>query len=233
MTSATTHLSIAAVSGDGLADLGDRDLDRLELEASRRALALIKGKLGSKGLQELLTEELLDGDDREREGVGATTGDWEPVGFELDVKGLELGDWLDWIRANIYDESLQFAVHPEHYVWTSVSRIGEPDAPGDFVVVEPLGGHMMRGYGRFEDWDGMEAYFDPDYPTRVGIVGRLRDGRVSLRSIWHFRETEEGFRFRYQSLRPRAATQGTPDFDHAYLEYVRYLERAHAATRAA
>lgn len=232
MSTTSTDLSIAPVSGDGLADLEDKDLDRLELEAARRALALIKGKLGSKGLRELLAEELLAGDQLEREGVDDTTAEWEPVGFELDVHGLELNAWLEWIRANLYDESLQFAVHPEHYVWTAPAKVDEPDAPGDFVVVEPLGGHMMRGYGRFEDWDGMERYSDPDYPTRIGIVGRLADGRVSLRSMWQFRETGDGFRLRYQSLRPRAATNGTPDFDHAYLEYVRYLERAHAAARA-
>jgi len=217
----STHL----LAGEHVAG---RSLDSLELEAARRALALLKNRLGSRAMSALLQYDVEETDRLWEAWAAESNGEWRTMSFTMEVHGLPLAYWLQWIRANFDQESMHFAVHPEHYAWTRADLV-DPDAgPDHFMVIEPMGDHMLRGYARLLDWEGQEAYADPDFPVRLALAGYTRNGVMVARSLSQYRETDDGFVFKMVAMKPVKvpATMIPSNQEHGYLEFNRYMECA-------
>lgn len=227
------ELSIRPVAGiPGTTEYTEADLARIENEARGRSSLLLREKLGSAAAIDLLKDEIEEGDRRWTEYVQMSRGRWKSNGFELDVKGFTSDSWLDWIAANLDDELMHFSVHPEHYAWISTAKLGEDPSRGSHVIVEPVGDLMLRFYVHDHEWEGMEEYFDEAYPKRRGTQLAVRDGTIVGKSISQCRDTDDGYRFRFQVFKPAALpdVDVVSHLDHAVVEYIHYMERAAAAT---
>ena len=208
----------------------DKDVDRLELEAARRALSLIKGRLGPKRMLELIREDVEESDRQWEAWAAESNGEWRVNKTDVAVSGLDVDFWLNWLRTNLGNESALFAAHPEHYVWTTAFKLDDDAAANDYVLVEPMGTHMWRTYVFEEEWDGHEAYIDPDATRRMCLAFYTRNGVMVGRSIAQYTETDDGFTFQLTAMKPTAVP---PDMlpgnaEHGRLEYHRCMEMARA-----
>lgn len=219
--------------GEGMVRYSVDDLARIEDEAALRSARRLREKVGSARAIELLADEIAAADDAWTRYVEESDGQWQTNGFELDVKGLEIQQWFDWIGTNLDDESMHFSVHPDHYAWTTIGALGEDPALGHHVIVEPIGDLMLRFYVRDGDWTGMEEFFDEEYPHRGGVQLALRNGTVVGKSLSQAKVTDDGYRFRFTVFKPAAvpAEDVVSHLDHAVVEYIHYMEKAAAGTR--
>lgn len=227
MTQATDgRFEFKVLEGDFIKD---KDLRTLELEASRRALALLKNRLGSARMLELILEDVEDTDRRWEAWAAESAGEWRVNQMQFEVKGLKVDYWLRWVRTNFDNESMHFEVHPEHYAWTRATAV-EPDAdPRSSIIAEPMGDFLLRAYGRVEEWDGFEAYVDPEFSRRMPLVGYTRGGVLVARSLGQYKETEDGFHFKLTAMKPSRipAEMREGNQEHACLEYYKYFKRAY------
>ena len=224
--SKTGAFDFAVVEGEFIKN---KDLATLELEASRRALALLKNRLGAARMLELIREEVEE-TDRLWEGWAAESGDeWRVNLMEFKVSGLPLSHWLKWVFENFTNESMHFAAHPEHYAWTQADRIYPDCGSSTPIVCEPMGEFMMRATARIEKWDGYEAYIDPDYPHHLTLMGYTINGIPISRSLSQFRETEDGFFFRLTAMKPAKIPPAMRERnqEHGFLEYAKYFKFAY------
>lgn len=210
----------------------DKEVDRLELEASRRCLTLLKTKLGPRRILDLIRDEVEETDRVYEQAKMESNGNWRVMTVELDVKGLDLSFWLEWLKGNVDDESNHFRAHPEHYVWTQIERVQDSGREG-LVLIEPMGAgeYPLRGYVQIGEWEGCEEYVDLDCPIRMYVGLYTANNVLVYRSIAQYRETPEGFFFRFQSMEPESLPIETlrAHSEHMRLEYHRYMESARQA----
>jgi hypothetical protein len=207
-------------------------VETLELQASRRALALLKNKLGSARMLELVRQEIERTDRLWEAWAEESNGEWAFNFIEYEVKGLSATYYLTWLRDHLSEESMHFAVHPEHYAWIRASQVDDGFPKGEWMVVEPMGDHLLRGYASLEDWPGAEDYFDGDYPIRMQLVGWTRRGVAIHRSLAQYRDTADGFACKFHSFKPvkiMSEALKIGGMQHAYLEYHHYMKRAYEA----
>jgi hypothetical protein len=211
--------------------LDGRSLDQLELEASRRALRLLKDRLGPERVLELIREDVEETDRLWEQWAAESNGEWRVNQLAYSVSGLDLDYWLGWLYSNLDDEHMQWLAHPEHYVWKRASAVFPDADPDQFCITEPMGEYMLRGFGRVTDWEGSEEFRDPAYPIVKGVLGCTRRGVVVARSLGHYRPTPTGFDFKLVAMKPAAIppTMLKPNWEHGYLEYNRYMQMARRA----
>jgi len=122
----------------------DGTIEAFELFSARRALGLLKHKLGRLRLLELLQEEIEAGNAFLRAQVQLSAGQEITGTTTLRARGITAAQFTDWLSRAFGRENVLLAAHPEHY---SIHR-----APGrDVNIVETLGNHVCSFLMR--PWD--------------------------------------------------------------------------------
>lgn len=209
-----------------LHDQGDnRAIDGFELVSARRALSLLKAKLGRAGLLELLQDEITAGDDFLRAHL-ARSGDEQTVGTTmLRAHGISANEFGTWLAAAFDREDVMLAGHPEH--WAIHAE------PGHGVnIVETLGDQICSFFMR--PWDASRP--DPgtdDGPARSTTRRShmlLADG-TSIGSITNtFEEAPDGFTAELSVALPATCAPEVVDqhLEHFAVEFRTWILRAAA-----
>jgi uncharacterized protein len=123
----------------------DSTIDGFELFSARRALALLKGKLGRERTLALLADEIEAGNAFLREAVAQSEGASLTGTTVLRANGITAAAFGGWLARAFGREDVLLAGHPEHY---SIHQ-----APGrDVNIVETLGDYVCSFYMR--PWAG-------------------------------------------------------------------------------
>ena len=93
----------------------DASIERFEVRAARRALALVKDKLGRERLLELLADEIAAGEAYLREHVERSAGQETSSTTTLLAHGITAGQFTAWLGRAFGREDVLLAGHPEHY----------------------------------------------------------------------------------------------------------------------
>jgi hypothetical protein len=202
LTGISEKLQISA-SHDGLA-ISDETIDGWELDAARRALALIKDALGSEGMLSLLAERRRTSDEYFSQMIQQSGGKLRGAVNDFRVSGLTLQEFLDWFRDYGADRALMLAAHPEHYVLGG--DLGADGKLASHYVMEQIGGHtpyIRLDYVDPSEFPGQER--DPDAVVLAGR-GRLESGEVVARAFHQFKPTRngDGFTAHLNSMFPAA-----------------------------
>ena len=110
----------------------DASIDGFELFSARRALSLLKGKLGRIRLLELLSDEIAAGDAFLRGHLERSSGEEATGTTTLHAHGITAAEFTGWLARAFAREDVMLAGHPEHY-----SIHAEPGR--DVNIVETLG----------------------------------------------------------------------------------------------
>lgn len=144
----------------------DRSIDGFELLSARRALALLKAKLGRERLLELLHDEIAAGEEFLRSHIAQSAGREVTGTTTLRVHGIRTAQFTRWLADAFAREDVMLAGHPEHY-----SIHAKPGS--DVNIVETLGDHVCSFFMR--EWDDSIV---PDQEAAAD-AGRVPAGRRS------------------------------------------------------
>ena len=170
-------------------DIGDGTIDGFELTSARRALALLKGRLGRVRLLELLQAEIAAGDAFLRDHLDHSDGQEATGTTVLRAHGISARQFGGWLGQAFAREDVMLAGHPEHY---SIHA-----EPGQNVnIVETLGDQVCSFY--MQDWN--EAAEDQEHPaiSPAGPATRrsrmaLADGTIVGSIANTLQDTDDGF----------------------------------------
>jgi hypothetical protein len=206
-------------------DDGDGAIDGFELSSARRALALLKRRLGRARLLELLEPEIAAGDAFLRDHLARSAGQEATGTTVLRAHGITARQFGGWLGQAFAREDVMLAGHPEHY-----SIHG---APGRNVnIVETLGDQVCSFF--MQDWD--EAVV-PDQPRadaqEAGAPTRrsrilLEDGTVVGSIANTFQDAEDGFTARLSVTLPATCEPEVIDqhLEHFAVEFRTWILRA-------
>lgn len=148
----------------------DATIDGFELFSARRALKLLKDKLGRERLLELLHQEIQAGDDHLRDHLKRSAGQEVTGTTVLRARGITAAHFTAWLSRAFGREDVLLAAHPEHY---SIHH-----APGsDVNVVETLGEHVCSFFMR--PWDD-SAVTAQQPPSADGAGANARRSHMVL-----------------------------------------------------
>lgn len=168
----------------------DDSIDGFELFSARRALGLLKGKLGREYLVELLRDEIAAGDAFLRTNVERSGGQETTGTTRLRAHGITAAQFTGWLAHAFGREDVMLAGHPEHY-----SIHAEPGRAVN--IVETLGEYVCSFFMR--EWDD-SVVVEETLPsgTTAKPAGRrsqmlLEDGTVVGSIANAFNEEPDGF----------------------------------------
>ncbi|MDQ2852310.1 MAG: hypothetical protein M3Y49_16580 [Actinomycetota bacterium] len=191
----------------------DSTIDGFELFSARRALALLKHKLGQGRLLELLSDEIADGDAFLRDHLARSHGQESTGTTTLRAHGITAAQFGQWLGGAFARGDVMLAGHPEHYAIHA--------QPGQNVnIVETLDKYVCSFF--MHPWDD-SVILDRELPpaTDATPAGRrshmlLADGTI-LGSIANaFDEEENGFTARLSVTLPATCA---PDVIEQHLEH--------------
>ena len=191
----------------------DSGIDGFELFSARRALALLKGKLGRIRLLELLSDEIAAGDAFLRGHLERSAGEQVTGTTTLRAHGITAAEFTGWLGRAFAREDVMLAGHPEHY-----SIHAEPGR--NVNIVETLGEYVCSFFMR--EWN--ESVVDePERPSAATgkPAGRrshmlLQDGTVVGSIANAFDEEPDGFTARLLVTLPATCA---PDVVEQHLEH--------------
>ncbi|QHK21840.1 hypothetical protein GU243_21660 [Pseudarthrobacter psychrotolerans] len=206
----------------------DESIDGFELFSARRALGLLKGKLGRERLLELLRGEIGAGDAFLRTNVERSGGQEMTGTTRLRAHGITAAQFTGWLARAFGREDVMLAGHPEHY-----SIHAEPGRTVN--IVETLGEYVCSFFMR--EWDDSVVV---EQTLRSGTTAKpagrrsqmlLEDGTVVGSIANAFDEEPDGFTATLSVTLP--ATCG-PDviqqhLEHFAVEFRTWILRAAAA----
>lgn len=138
----------SAPEGDARVHLADEatddTIDDFELLSGRRALTLLKSRLGRERLVDLLQAEIADGNAFLRSHLEQSEGRQRTGTTVLRAHGLSSAQFTGWLSQAFAREDVLLAAHPEHY-----SIHAEPGRPVN--IVETLGDRVCSFFMR--EWD--------------------------------------------------------------------------------
>ncbi|SEE30536.1 hypothetical protein SAMN04489740_1087 [Arthrobacter alpinus] len=166
----------------------DESIDGFELFSARRALGLLKGKLGRERLLELLHDEIAAGDAFLRTSVERSDGQERTGTTRLRAHGITAAQFTAWLGRAFSRNDVMLAGHPEHY-----SIHAQPG--GTVNIVETLGEYVCSFFMR--EWDDSVLVKRPS-DTSAKPAGRrsqllLEDGTVVGSIENAFDEELDGF----------------------------------------
>lgn len=170
----------------------DGRVERFEVVAARRALALLKGKLGRERLLDLLRDEIAAGSVFLREQVALSAGQETTGTTTLRAHGITAAQFTEWLSRAFGREDVLLAGHPEHY---SIHAAG-----GRVNIVETLGEHVCSFFMREWDDSATPGAEPPPGGRRSRLV--LEDGTVVGAIATAFAEEEGGFTARLSVTLP-------------------------------
>ncbi len=133
----------------------DATIDGYELFSARRALALLKDKLGRERLLELLCDEIAAGDAFLRDHLVRSDGKETTGTTILRAHGITAAQFGGWLGGAFAREDVMLAGHPEHYAIHA--------APGrDVNIVETLESYVCSFFMR--PWND-SVVVDPELPV--------------------------------------------------------------------
>ncbi|KAF2487782.1 hypothetical protein BDY17DRAFT_289676 [Neohortaea acidophila] len=152
----------------------DGNIDQYELISARRALALLKGKLGQERLRELIKEQVAEGNQLFRDHVKRSAGRTETGKITIEATNLSVADFSGWLSRAFTRQDVLIAAQPEHYVMDMV----DPNGPH---VVETLGDVIVGFY--MGGWDQSQVTGENDGVDRRRSTLRLDDDGTVLGSV--------------------------------------------------
>ena len=204
----------------------DGAIDAFELISARRALSLLKHKLGRERLLALLEEEIRAGNDFLRAQAALARGLETSGTTVLRARGITAADFTSWLARAFGREDVLLAAHPEHY---SIHH-----APGrDVNIVETLGEHVCSFFMR--PWDASvepssgvsSSAVAPTATRRSHIV--LEDGTLVGSVSTAFEEEAGGLTARLSVTLPSTcAALVEQHLEHFAVEFRTWILRAAA-----
>jgi hypothetical protein len=191
----------------------DSSIDGFELFSARRALALLKGKLGRTRLLELLSDEIAAGDAFLRAHVERSTGEEATGTTTLRAHGITAAEFTGWLARAFAREDVMLAGHPEHY-----SIHAEPGR--NVNIVETLGEYVCSFFMR--EWNDSVVEEQelpsgaPEKPAGRRSHMLLQDGTVVGSIANAFTEERDGFTARLSVTLPVTCA---PDVVEQHLEH--------------
>jgi hypothetical protein len=199
----------------------DSTIARFEVRAARRALALLKAKLGRERLLELLADEITAGEAYLRDQVARSAGEELTGTTTLHAHGITAAQFTGWLSQAFGREDVLLAGHPEHY---SIHAAG-----GRVDIVETLGDHVCSFSMR--EWDEATA---PAAPTgrRSRLV--LGDGTVVGGITSSFTDVEGGFTASLSVTLPASCGPAVVEhhLEHFAVEFHTWILRAASESSA-
>lgn len=198
-----------------------------EVGFARRALAMLKARLGSAGLVDLLREDIATGNDFMRECVKRSHGEWKPATVQLRARGITSGQFGGWFHHALSDEAAMLAAQPEHYVMIA-------NGDGSTSIVENLGPYICSSVIHFTAEDQAVGELLPDYPVRLVGYGQMDDGTVTGHVLHQFRDTEDGLAAHLTIFFPAACPEELFEQhrQHLVVEFGNWITAAAAAQSA-
>jgi hypothetical protein len=209
--------------------LGDEDtdstIDGFELFSARRALALLKDKLGRDRILDLLSDEIAEGEAFLRDHLARSAGEETTGTITLRARGITAAQFGRWFGGAFDREDVMLAGNPEHYsIYTS---------PGQNVnIVETLDRYVCSFFMR--PWDD-SMIVDQELPATTGqkSVGRrshmlLPDGTVIGSIANAFDDEEDGFTARLSVTLPVTCAPEVIEqhLEHFAVEFRTWILRA-------
>ncbi len=205
-------------------DDSDRRIDAYELFSARRALALVKKKLGRERLLELLAEEISAGDEFLRSHVKRSAGQEATGTTTLRAHGITAAQFTGWLGRAFAREDVMLAGHPEHY---SIHA-----APGVNVnIVETLGEYVCSFFMR--PWnDAVVPAAGSEKPAGRRSHMLLKDGTVVGSIATAFDEEKGGLTARLSVTLPATCAPDVVEqhLEHFAVEFRTWILRAAAET---
>lgn len=197
------------LSGDNT----DAAIDGFELFSARRALALLKEKLGRQSILDLLHEDISAGNAFLRAHLERSAGAKATGTTVLHAQGITAAAFTGWLARGFAREDVMLAGHPEHY-----SIHAEPGKGAN--IVETLGEYVCSFFMR--EWDdsivadqNLSATSNAKSNSRQSLM-LLEDGTVvgSISSV--FDEAPGGFTATLSVTLPATCA---PDVIQQHLEH--------------
>jgi len=145
-------------------DLDDRPILHFELTSARRALRLLKSKLGRERLLELLQDEITKSDAFMHLALQQSVGQQASGTVQLRAHGISAAAFGRWLGAAFDREDVMLAAHPEHYVVDNV--------PGRPQIVETLGDSVCSFF--------MVGWKESEQPASQGAATEGRRSSLTL-----------------------------------------------------
>jgi len=199
--------------------LNDADVDALELDRARHALAYLKGLLGDDAVRHLVSEGTAEMQRRVRGWVEDSAGRWASASIELVLPAPDAAGFDRWYSAAMAtggpdgQEPALRSGHPEHFVSRPWSD-GPPGREGSLgrvvEVIENIGETDLPWRVLYRDLpDGADppSPWDEAFPHRT--VLELLDGdgvRIGF-SMRQLRDAEDGLHLLMTSHLPIAAPE--------------------------
>lgn len=186
MTSSTTTPDSTAPAYRVRLDGDDRDatVDGFELTSARRALALLKERLGRERLLELLRDDIAAGDAFLRDHLARSEGRRATGTTVLRAHGISARQFGGWLGQAFAREDVMLAGHPEHYAIHA--------EPGERVnIVETLGDQVCSFF--MQEWDDALTEQPPAGPPVRRSRMALADGTIIGSIANAFHDTDDGF----------------------------------------
>jgi hypothetical protein len=219
-TRSTTQHSVRLADEDT-----DSTIDGYELFGARRALALLKEKLGRERILELLSDEIAEGEAFLRDHLARSGGEETTGTTTLRARGITAAEFGRWLGAAFAREDVMLAGNPEHY---SIHA-----EPGQNVnIVETLDRYVCSFFMR--PWDD-SVIVDQELPaaTAQKPAGRrshmlLPDGTVVGSIANAFDEEEDGFTARLSVTLPVTCAPEVIEqhLEHFAVEFRTWILRA-------
>lgn len=153
---------------------GDGAIDSFELVTARRALALVKGRLGRARLLDLLQDEIAAGTSFLRTQVERSAGETLTGTTTLRAHGITAAEFTGWLSRAFGREDVLLAGHPEHYAIHP--------ADGTVQIVETLGEHVCSFFMREWDESALPDGALPDGEQRSSDAAEVTDAPGGRRS---------------------------------------------------
>lgn len=199
----------------------DRSIDAFELFSARRALTLLKNKLGREKLLELLREEITAGDAFLRAHLERSAGEEATGTTTLRAHGITAAEFTSWFARAFAREDVMVAGHPEHYAIHA--------EPGRNVnIVETLGEYVCSFFMRKWDESGIPEPSAKPAGRRSQML--LEDGTVVGSISNAFDEEPDGFTARLSVTLPATCAPDVVDqhLEHFAVEFRTWILRAAA-----
>lgn len=206
MTAASTAVPTVRLDDQS----ADSTIDGFELFASRRALALLKSRLGRERLLELLGDEISAGEAFLRDHLARSAGAETTQTTTLRARGITAAAFTGWLAKAFAREDVMLAGNPEHY---SIHT-----EPGSNVnIVETLGEYvcsfLMRPY---DDSVIVDQTLPAGKPAGRRSHMLLTDGTVIGSIANAFDEEPDGFTARLSVTLPATCA---PHVTQQHLEH--------------
>jgi uncharacterized protein len=172
-----------------------------ELFCARRALALLKKRLGMAKTIELLQPDIEETSANFKKWVAASNGKWKVSRTVIRVVGLKAEEFLAYHHTLAHNPPPALAAEPEHFAFGAVDDRVQ--------VVENLGAHVADIRFLFsQDTDIPPEDLDPKFPQlrQVGS-GMIGQEKVAVKAAHQFRNTDDGFEAILQIYFPEATPE--------------------------